>query len=326
MSTKKRLLEEGKTVDDLINECLLLSSKYSIKCKIDRGSISSIYSVEKMNDTEGRKLIAKSIPQNLNPIETKFFKQEIKAMDLLNDKPWVPKLYDLVKDEKNYYLILDKIEGQNGFDYLAKKDENCLSLETAKIIFTQLVDIVAEIHKEGIAHRDLKLENFMVTDDLKVYLIDFGLCKLFDPKKEKDEIETNDYCGSLDYMSPQILDNKPYSSTLGDVFSLGIILNCMITGYAPFTTTQRDEFMKKKRLTHPPFVLDPDIPKLLQPLIKGMLAIQECNRVSIQWIQTFLKEKKPFDPKPKVEPFKSLGVGKSFSLSILSSALSRILT
>jgi serine/threonine protein kinase len=83
------------------------------------------------------------------------------------------------------------------------------------------------LHANNIIHRDLKLENILVTPDYKVYLIDFGLsCYL------KHGLAIG-MCGSPGYVAPEALSGQPYDNRC-DFFSLGAILYILLSGIEPF--------------------------------------------------------------------------------------------
>lgn len=97
-------------------------------------------------------------------------------------------------------------------------------------LLVPLILIPEYIHRNHVAHRDIKLENIRfnnVTGTVK--LLDFGFASFYAPKHF---LETN--CGSPCYASPEIYDNKPYDPQLVDIWSLGVCLFGMVTGCLPF--------------------------------------------------------------------------------------------
>lgn len=87
------------------------------------------------------------------------------------------------------------------------------------------------LHSYGIIHRDIKLENIMMTDDTDKAipkLVDFGLSKIVGPNEGCKET-----CGTLGYCAPEILKNEVYSYSC-DVWSIGCILYALLTQALPF--------------------------------------------------------------------------------------------
>lgn len=84
------------------------------------------------------------------------------------------------------------------------------------------------LHKKGISHRDIKLGNVLVGDNLKCMLIDFG----FATNSGNNKLTT--FCGTPCYMCPEILLKKPYYGHQADVWALGVLLYRMVCGDQPF--------------------------------------------------------------------------------------------
>ena len=81
----------------------------------------------------------------------------------------------------------------------------------------------------GITHRDIKLENIMITDDNQVKLIDFGLSKSGSIEEIMKSMSGTPY-----YMAPEIFSDKAYDSSV-DIWSLGVVLYTLLCGYRPFS-------------------------------------------------------------------------------------------
>ena len=87
-------------------------------------------------------------------------------------------------------------------------------------------------------HRDLKPDNIMIVgydsgdlSDLRVKLIDFGMAKLVSPKRK---IDLNTYCGTIDFIAPEVLDEKMNYDEKCDIWSIGVIAFFLLSGRPPF--------------------------------------------------------------------------------------------
>ncbi len=101
------------------------------------------------------------------------------------------------------------MQGADLFDYLQARDFN-LGEDRVKEIAWQLVSGIKYLHSYGIVHRDLKLENIMMTDTTNKSvpkLVDFGLAKMIGPHEKAEEP-----FGTLGYVAPEILNKQPYSN------------------------------------------------------------------------------------------------------------------
>ena len=84
------------------------------------------------------------------------------------------------------------------------------------------------MHDVTVIHRDLKLENILVDDKMKLKIIDFGFSTYNDNMCDV-------YCGTLPYMAPEIIENKPFDGHAADIFAVGVIMFILVTGSFPFT-------------------------------------------------------------------------------------------
>ena len=106
-----------------------------------------------------------------------------------------------------------------------------LSEDRVKQLMWQIVQAVKYLHGFGIVHRDLKLENIMMTDTsdtAKPKIVDFGLAKMIGPNETASEP-----FGTLGYVGPEILKKMPYSFSC-DIWSIGCIMYALLSGSLPF--------------------------------------------------------------------------------------------
>ena len=81
------------------------------------------------------------------------------------------------------------------------------------------------MHSMKICHRDLKLENILISDRQKVKIIDLGFSI-----RQSDDTKLRIFCGTSTYMAPEITQKKEYSGFESDIWALGVILYIMLTG------------------------------------------------------------------------------------------------
>lgn len=109
-----------------------------------------------------------------------------------------------------------------------------MSAQSAKFYFVEILLGLEYIHSMGIAYRDLKPENVLIDIDGHIKLADFGLSKHI-----QSNAFTNSFCGSPEYMSPEMLTGEGHNMGV-DYYSLGAILFEMLTGLPPFYSTDRN--------------------------------------------------------------------------------------
>lgn len=92
----------------------------------------------------------------------------------------------------------------------------------------QLTEVLSYLQKKKVAHRDLKLENILIDDNLQLKVADFGFATYKNSKKLKS------YRGTKTYMAPEIKEGKIYDGQKIDMFSVGVILFIIVNGIFPF--------------------------------------------------------------------------------------------
>ncbi|KAK8884344.1 hypothetical protein M9Y10_043453 [Tritrichomonas musculus] len=163
----------------------------------------------------------------------------------------------------------------DGIDLLSYLNTNGPFQEKhAKKIMAELLSAVLYLHTKKILHRDLKLENIMVTKELHIKIIDFGFsCQ----SNEEGSMRTT-LCGSVAYCSPEILLNIPYNFAC-DVWSLGIVFYAIVVQQLPFWDDNVSLLAKKileLNATYPLFVS-----KECQKFINLMLEKDQKQRPTI---------------------------------------------
>lgn len=167
--------------------------------------------------------------------------------------PNIVRLHEMVETERHIGIILEYASGGELFDYIL--NHRYLKDPAARRLFAQLVSGVGYLHKKGIVHRDLKLENLLLDKNCNIIITDFGFANTFDPKDElSDEIEYNlgnkefvrkfkldrldargmrrgdlmqTSCGSPCYAAPElVVSDSLYTGRKVDVWSCGVILVC----------------------------------------------------------------------------------------------------
>ena len=150
------------------------------------------------------------------------------------------KLLDLFENSETYYIVLDYLDGRDLFNYMSKRGF-ALPEKRAQELTYQLCQGVRYLHEFGIVHRDLKLENVMMTDRTEhaiPKIVDFGLAKIIGPNNT-----AQDPFGTLGYVAPEVLKKQPYTFSC-DVWSLGCIIYALLSGSLPFDHEDQKETIR----------------------------------------------------------------------------------
>lgn len=205
-----------------------LSLRYVVHDILGKGSFACVRlgSNRQTNQRVAIKIYSNLKSTSLNRFD--IIRNEIKVLKKLNHKG-INKLYDVVVSHDQINIVLELVEGQNLNTYLSRKPEKRISEDRAQYIFREILDIIDYCHLENIFHRDIKLSNVMINKHKKIFLIDFGFALIAD----KDHLIKN-YCGTLNYMAPELVLGKPHKGGPADIWALGVLLYKTVVGDYPF--------------------------------------------------------------------------------------------
>jgi len=189
--------------------------------------------------TDGRKYAVKSFKKSgLSWRNRHDLKNEVELY-LQLDHPHIAQLHMVFETDDLVHLIMEHMEGGELYDRLATQKRYGEG-EAADTVY-QVLLAVAYLHAQQIAHRDLKLENFLYAkkDSDLLKLIDFGLAKFWDPSTRMSQA-----CGSIHYVAPEVLFQS--YTTQADMWSVGIIAYMLLTGSPAFHGSDSEILRKIK--------------------------------------------------------------------------------
>ena len=162
----------------------------------------------------------------------------------------IVELYDVALKDGQVYMVMELATGGDMFDYV--KDSGGFSEGKARVYFRDIVSALEYCHAHLVIHRDLKLENLLLSADRQqVKLADFGLSNHLIPGKP---LET--FCGSSQYTAPEVMCGAGYIGPSSDVWSLGVVLYTFVTGCLPFGSCGEDYRSIIEKAAEQDFVLD----------------------------------------------------------------------
>ena len=207
---------------------------YVISRTIGKGTFGKVkiaFNIENKNEKYACKILLKSnIKDEDDSIRCKREMDILRRMHHVN----VVRTYEIVSTDTTFYIFMDFCAKGELFNYIVQQKH--LSEEKSAFFYYQLINGIEYIHKKGVCHRDLKPENLLLTEKMKLKIIDFGLSNYF----SGNLLETP--CGSPCYASPEMVIGNKYNGFCIDVWSSGIILFAMLCGYLPFEEADNDEY------------------------------------------------------------------------------------
>ncbi|NWS86175.1 HUNK kinase, partial [Toxostoma redivivum] len=145
--------------------------------------------------------------------------------------PNIVRLYETLETDNSYYMVMELCLGGDLLDRIC--DKKRLVEPEVRRYTRQILSAVEHLHCQGIVHRDLKIENFLLDENNNIKIIDFGLSNTARFEGLSQEL-LHTQCGSPAYAAPELLAHKKYGPKV-DVWSIGVSMFAMLTGTLPFT-------------------------------------------------------------------------------------------
>lgn len=268
------------------------------------GSLGEVFLCEHLRSKETRavKIISKKLLTE-EEIKNKVVLTEVNIIKTL-DHPCILKVFEYFEDSFNFYIVMEYCSGGDLFDEIEKIGR--FSEENAAKIMHQIFSALFYMHSRNIIHRDIKLENVLITDlnSLTVKIVDFNIAVL---KTNKSQTKMK---GTPSYMAPEVIKGD-YTEKC-DLWSSGVLLYLIITGDFPFDAEFHDQLLAK--ILKAEYSLEGKIwfsaSHDLKDIITGLLQKEPLKRISAEqalkhpWVQNTCAEN--VDEKVFIKTFKRM--------------------
>eukprot|EP00182_Erythrolobus_australicus_P001077 CAMPEP_0185837608 /NCGR_PEP_ID=MMETSP1353-20130828/11681_1 /TAXON_ID=1077150 /ORGANISM="Erythrolobus australicus, Strain CCMP3124" /LENGTH=687 /DNA_ID=CAMNT_0028536547 /DNA_START=120 /DNA_END=2180 /DNA_ORIENTATION=- len=212
--------------------------KYVLKEVLGQGFYAEVRRAEHA-DTRAQ-FAVKVIDRKRFPVHVieKQIRAEIRAMQALCH-PNIVAIHQVLMSGTRIYLVMEYVSGGELFAHIQKTQR--LAEQEARKLFSELVDAVAYCHSRGVYHRDLKVENILLSRDGCLKITDFGMSWVREAASDGSSADELLYtrCGTPEYLPPEVLLSHGDSGTSGyrgdklDAWSCGIVLYTMLAGGLP---------------------------------------------------------------------------------------------
>ncbi|XP_067863768.1 NUAK family SNF1-like kinase 1 [Heptranchias perlo] len=251
-----------------------LRHRYEFRETLGKGTYGK---VKKAVDRSGRVVAIKSIRKDKIKDEQDLvhIRREIEIMSSLSH-PHIINIYEVFENKDKIVIIMEYASKGDLYDFINEKQS--LTEQEARHFFRQIVSAIHYCHKNGIVHRDLKLENILLDGIGNVKIADFGLSNLYHHDRF---LQT--FCGSPLYASPEIVNGRPYRGPEVDSWSLGVLLYTLVHGTMPFDGHDYRNLVKQ--ITNGEY-REPTKPSDACGLIRWLLMVNPDRRATIEDVAT----------------------------------------
>jgi serine/threonine-protein kinase HSL1 (negative regulator of Swe1 kinase) len=179
---------------------------------------------------------------------------------------------------------LEYVNNGELFDYISQSQVGLQEDEALKF-FRQILSAVGYCHSFNICHRDLKLENILLTKELDIKIADFGMAALHQTPGHK--LKTS--CGSPHYAAPEVIRGSAYHGNQVDIWSMGVILYATLCGRLPFDVgfnAPREEVIRilLRKIKLGRYEIAPEFSQEAKDLIRRMLEVNPHKRITLREI------------------------------------------
>ena len=272
---KRKISQKNSVLLDKISKVTDFKMKYEFISVLGSGGFGKVRLYRKKNTD--MKYAIKTLKKNYlySHALDSIIREVSIAMQL--DHPNIVKYFETFEDEYYIHVVMEFIPGENLFGLLCNSQRKITESDMNSIT-KYLLKAIGFLHNNDIVHRDIKPENILFSIPGKwssLKLIDFGLSI---PSNVKDKYRV----GSPYYMAPEMIDGKFCKQS--DVWSIGVILYLMSTGYFPFNGSSVEEVMSNIKAGRLKLDKMKNVNKELKDLVKQMLNPDASKRPSIEEI------------------------------------------
>lgn len=212
--------------------CKTDGQKVAVKIVPRNTSFNAVKQSRGKSKHSGQPMTEGELEAAVNRAKAKDLSKEVRvireaSLQMLLRHPYVCRMREFITHPNHHYMVFEHINGGQMLDYIISHGR--LRERSARNFARQIGSALQYCHANSIVHRDLKIENILISKSGNIKIIDFGLSNVFKPQGH-----LNTFCGSLYFAAPELLNARVYTGPEVDVWSFGVVLYVLVCGKVPF--------------------------------------------------------------------------------------------
>jgi serine/threonine protein kinase len=229
---------------------------YKIVREIGRGGMGTVYLAERADEQFKKYAAIKVLKRGMDTDNLLLHFRRERQILASFDHPNIARLHDGGSTETGLpYFVMEYVEGKPIDEYC---DEHELNITQRLELFQQVCGAVSYAHRHLVIHRDIKPSNIVVTAEGVPKLLDFGIAKILQSDEDANVTATGIQLMTPEFASPEQVQGLPVS-TASDVYSLGVVLYQLLTGYFPYQFAHRTPLEVARVI----ITTDPELPSAI---------------------------------------------------------------